>query len=83
MATVLVKAFELSGDNTNIELTDLLKIDASHRDNVKVLAQNNITIGKINKEGKRYFDGTGKLTRVQFAIFLDKALGSFGVVEIN
>jgi len=83
MATVIVKAFNLTGNSSSIDLIDFAKLDASHRDNVKILAQNNITIGKINQKGQRYYDGTRSLTRVQFSIFLDKALNSFEVVDIS
>ncbi len=74
VATVLVKAFGLTGNDTAIQLTDIHSIDESHRENVKILAQNGITIGKQNVKGERYFDGNDSLKRVQFAIFLDKSM---------
>lgn len=77
MATVLVKAFELQEKNIDVDLIDLDRINMSHRNNVKILAQNKITIGKQNSNGERYYDGNGDLARVQFAIFLQKALESY------
>lgn len=74
MATVLVKAFNLKETDASINLDDIDKIGSSHRDNVKILAQNKITTGKPNGKGGYYFDGNGDLFRSQFAIFLDKAM---------
>ncbi|WP_121616370.1 S-layer homology domain-containing protein [Virgibacillus halodenitrificans] len=74
MATVLVGALNLQQKNTAVDLTDLERIDLSHRHNVEILAQNEITVGKTDKNGDRYFDGNGALKRIQFAIFLDKAM---------
>ncbi|MGY0691358.1 S-layer homology domain-containing protein [Virgibacillus sp. FSP13] len=74
MATVLVKAFALQEKDIDVNLIDLHRIDMSHRNNVKILAQNGITIGKQNSNGERYYDGTEDLKRVQFAIFLRKTM---------
>lgn len=74
MATVLVGAFDLKETGEPVELIDLEDINSSHRQNVKILAQNNITIGKLNSHNERYFDGRGDLYRSQFAIFLKKAM---------
>lgn len=74
MASVLVRAFDLKDTGEEIELIDLEQIDASHRENVKILAQNNITTGKVNSNGERYFDAEGKLTRLQFTLLLHRAL---------
>ncbi|WP_106496137.1 S-layer homology domain-containing protein [Lentibacillus sp. Marseille-P4043] len=74
MATVLVQAYGLPATHTDVDFTDLNKIDNSHRENVKILAQHNITMGKQNEDGSRYYDGTDNLKRVQFAIFLDKMM---------
>lgn len=73
-ASVLVRAFELEENDTDVNLIDLNKIGDSHRDNVEILAQNNITIGKLNSNGQRYFDGADNLNRVQFALFLYRSL---------
>lgn len=74
MASVLVRAFEMEDNEANVEFADMNKIDSSHKDNVRILAQNNITKGKVNKHGDPYFDGRGALMRVQFAVFLNKGL---------
>ncbi|GAB4073730.1 hypothetical protein GCM10028778_12330 [Barrientosiimonas marina] len=74
MATVLVGAMGLEATGEPVELTDIADIGASHRQSVRILAQNKITIGKTNANGDHYYDGTGKLTRTQFAILLKKAM---------
>lgn len=74
LATVLVGALDLEGNDTTVKLTDLDKINKSHRNNVEIFAQNKITIGKPDNKGNRYFDGNGDLKRVQFAVFLNKAM---------
>lgn len=74
MATVLVRAFQLKDLNMNVNLIDLNKIAKAHRPNVKILAQNQITTGKLNKKGQRYFDAADHLTRVQFAMLLKRTL---------
>lgn len=74
MATVLVGAFHLAENDSSVELVDLKDINESHRQNVKILAQNDITRGKLNQNNERYFDGRDHLTRSQFAVFLQKAM---------
>ncbi|WP_047984686.1 S-layer homology domain-containing protein [Ornithinibacillus californiensis] len=74
VATVLVKSFQLQDNNLEVELIDLQDIDISHRNNVNILAQHQVTVGKVDEEGNRYFDGGDTIKRVQFAIFLDKIL---------
>jgi hypothetical protein len=74
VATVIVKAFNLTDIGADVNLVDLNSISPSHRENVKILAQHGITIGKVNEKGERYFDGAASIARVQFAIFLDKAM---------
>ncbi|WLV24421.1 S-layer homology domain-containing protein [Aciduricibacillus chroicocephali] len=76
MATVIVQAFDLRGNDSTINLIDFDKVDSSHRDNVKILAQNGVSIGKLNKKGERYFDASAPLKRVHFAVFLEKAMKS-------
>ncbi|QDP41521.1 S-layer homology domain-containing protein [Radiobacillus deserti] len=73
-ATVLVKAFRLYDNYEKVSLNDLDKISPSHQENVKILAQHQITVGKQQDDGTRYFDGDGNLKRIQFAIFVDKLL---------
>src|SRR5690606_39069267 len=60
--------------NNPVELIDIDRISPTHQNNVKVLAQNGVTIGQINDKGERYYDPFNRLKRVQFAIFLDRAL---------
>lgn len=72
MASVIVRAFNLQDNGMPTELVDLKKISPSHRQNVKILSQHEITTGKTNKKGERYFDAGGTLTRVQFALFLHR-----------
>lgn len=74
MATVLVKAFNLHGNDNPVDLVDIDLIGSSHQANVEILAQNNITLGKLNQNNERYFDGYGVLFRSQFATFLDKTM---------
>lgn len=74
MASILVRAYDLKDLGTPVELSDIDKINPSHRENVNILAQHGITIGKIGPNGERYFDGTAPVTRVQFAIFLSRAM---------
>lgn len=81
MATVLVTAFTLKGNDNPVDFTDLDKIGSSHRKNVEILAQNNITQGKQASNGKRYFDGDDQLKRVQFAIFLQLSMQKGTPVE--
>ncbi|QDP41520.1 S-layer homology domain-containing protein [Radiobacillus deserti] len=74
MATVLVHAFDLEATNEEVDLKDLESIGSSHRENVKILAQHDISQGSLDKNGNRVFNGGQDLKRVQFAIFLDKTL---------
>jgi|GEM_PF-5680134 len=74
MATVLVKAFNLKANGKEVDLADLQKVNAAHRENVKILAQHGISVGKMGQDGQHYFDGGVSLNRVQFAVFLDKSL---------
>lgn len=81
MATVLVRALKLKGNDNPVNLIDLNKIDPSHRENVKILAQNNITKGKSKKNGDRYFDAKAPLKRVQFAVFLHTSMLVKGLID--
>src|SRR5699024_6069980 len=74
MATVLVGAFHLAENDSSVELVDSKEINESHRQNVKILAQNDITRCTLNQNNERYFDGRHHLTRSQFAVFLQKAM---------
>lgn len=74
MASVLVRAYPLKAQTTPVNLTDIKKIDRAHHNNVKVLAQHQITLGKLTDQGERYFDGGGNLNRVQFVMLLHRIL---------
>lgn len=74
MASVLVRAFHLKETSKTRQFIDLPNTDPSHRENIIVLAQNNITLGKQNSKGQLYFDAEGLLNRIQFSIFLYRAL---------
>lgn len=82
MASVLVRAFNLKDRNKPVNIVDLQQIDPSHRKNVQILAQNNITVGKLNNKGERYFDADGYLNRVQFASLLYRSM-EVGEIEFE
>ena len=77
MASVLVGAFDLEDTGEPVHLIDLNKIDPSHRENVKILAQHKITLGKTNKHGQKYFDASANLSRVQFTQLLHRTLEEY------
>lgn len=70
MATVIVRAFDLKDTGKEVTFTDEAKISASHRENVKILAQNGITTGKADGS----FDPKGTVSRAHFATFLQRAV---------
>lgn len=74
MATVIVKAFEIEENRSPVDFEDFNQISTSHMENVRILAQNGISIGNEHSDGKRYFEGRSGLRRVHFAIFLNKAM---------
>lgn len=74
MASVLVRAMDLKDNGKAVSLIDLDTIDPSHRQNVKILAQHEISLGKVNNNGQYYFDAADNVTRVQFTLFLHRAL---------
>ncbi|MFZ4451641.1 S-layer homology domain-containing protein [Salibacterium aidingense] len=70
MATILVRAFDLEpidGEDPNV--ADLDDVHESHRDNVRTLAQYNITDTADNM-----FRPDETVTRAQFAVFLERAM---------
>ncbi|MDA3128766.1 S-layer homology domain-containing protein [Aliibacillus thermotolerans] len=70
MATMLVRAFDLEpveGEKANV--VDLEDAHESHRENIEILSQYNIT---STTDGK--FRPKETVTRAQFAVFLDRAL---------
>lgn len=74
MASMLVRSFNLKDLGTNVNLADLKKIDRAHRNNVKIIAQHEITLGKLNKKNERYFAANDFLNRVQFATLFHRTL---------
>ena len=71
MASVLVRAFDLKPKSgVNVTINDLAKISASHVDDVKVLYQNGVTVGKANGV---YAPKDG-VTRAEFSVFMYRAL---------
>ncbi|MCA1040315.1 5'-nucleotidase C-terminal domain-containing protein [Bacillus infantis] len=70
MASVLVRAFDLKDNNTEVSFTDWDKIKEVHQEDVKILAQHGITIGM--KDGS--FDPASPVNRASFAAFLYRAL---------
>ncbi|OXT15091.1 hypothetical protein B9K06_23070 [Bacillus sp. OG2] len=70
MASVLVRAFGLEATDEEISFTDWSKVSESHRENVKILAQNGITTGK--EDGS--FDPKSAVNRATFATFLYRAI---------
>lgn len=83
MASVLVRAFDLKANDKEVSFTDWDKISPSHRENVKILAQNDITTGK----GDGSFDPKSAINRAQFVTFLYRAMGEVApaaeVVEVT
>jgi 2',3'-cyclic-nucleotide 2'-phosphodiesterase (5'-nucleotidase family) len=69
MATILVRAFKLQKKDMPVKLSDLGHVSASHKANVEILFQNGITKGSNGK-----FNPHKQTTRVQFAVFLQRAL---------
>lgn len=74
MASMLVRSFNLKDDGSQVNLVDLDRIDSAHRNNVKIIAQHEITSGKLNKNNERYFAADDYLNRVQFAILFYRTL---------
>lgn len=72
MASVLVRSFDLKTvvNAEDVSFKDFDNISPDHQKDVKVLAQNGITLG--NTDGT--FDPKGAVTRASFAVLLDRAL---------
>ncbi|SDH24009.1 S-layer homology domain-containing protein [Alteribacillus persepolensis] len=70
MATILVRAFDLEHrDDVDAVVNDLDEANASHKENIEILAQYGIT-----NTGDGNFRPKETVTRAQFAVFLDRAL---------
>jgi hypothetical protein len=70
MATILVRAFGLQANETEVTLTDLDTVSKHHIGDVKVLFQNGITTGKADGS----FDPTATISRAEFSIMLYRAM---------
>jgi trimeric autotransporter adhesin len=79
MASVLVRAFDLEDTGEEVSFTDWERISPSHRENVKILAQNGITTGKADGS----FDPKSAVSRAHFVTFLYRAMGTEVVKEIE
>ncbi|MGY4688458.1 S-layer homology domain-containing protein [Salibacterium sp. K-3] len=70
MATILVRAFDLEAkEDSDAEVADLDEANASHQENIEILAQYEITSTENNM-----FRPKETVNRAQFATFLDRAL---------
>ncbi|WP_456277577.1 S-layer homology domain-containing protein [Bacillus sp. AK128] len=73
MATILVRAFGLEAKpGVEVNFSDIDQADAAHRENILILAQNEITTGKDNGT---WFDNHGLVSRQHLAVFAYRALG--------
>lgn len=70
MASVLVRAFDLEGDASAINVSDMDDISEAHMEDVITLYQNGVTNGNTNGT----FGPKAKVNRAQFAVFLSRAL---------
>lgn len=70
LATTLVRAFNLKDTGETVTLKDWSKISASHRENVKILAQHGITRG----DEKGNYNPKTNVSRATFTIMLYRSL---------
>ncbi|MDX1807357.1 MAG: S-layer homology domain-containing protein, partial [Paenisporosarcina sp.] len=70
MASVIVRAFNLSPTHKAIEFSDIHSASNGHKNDILTLAQNGITFGYSNGT----FKPKEKINRVNFAVFLYRAL---------
>jgi len=79
MASVIVRAFNLEVIHKPVEFKDIHTASIAHKNDIMILAQNGITIG--------YADGTfkpkEKINRVNFAVFLHRALEQSNSLEVE
>ncbi|SFE60281.1 S-layer homology domain-containing protein [Alteribacillus iranensis] len=82
MATILVRAFDLEPlEGVEADVADLEDAHESHRDNIEILAQHNIT-----STADGMFRPKETVTRAQFAAFLDRAMSieePTDIAEVN
>lgn len=79
MATTLVRAFNLKDTGEQLTFKDWTKISASHRENVKILAQHGITTGR--EDGS--FDPKATVNRATFSVMLHRALVATNQIAKN
>lgn len=79
MATTLVRAFDLKETGKELTFKDWNKISESHRENVKILAQHEITTGR--EDGT--FDPKATVNRVTFSVMLHRALVATNKIAKN
>lgn len=77
MAKVVVNAFGLEGNDKEVEIKDLDKALAEHRENIIILAQNGVTMPVAG-----YFSPSDSVTRIQMASFLVRAYEKAETVEV-
>lgn len=78
MASVLVRAFDFKATGDSVDLIDLDKAHASHRENIKILAQNGISVNE-----DKTFDPKDPVSRAHFATFLYRSMVATGMLAEN
>ena len=77
LATTLVRAFNLKDTGKKVTFSDINKISPSHLENVKILAQHNITRGDENGN----FNPKSTVSRATFTVMLYRALENAGQLK--
>lgn len=77
IASVLVRAFSLQMTDAPVTFKDWDKIGASHRDNVKILAQHGVVVPR--QDGT--FDPKAPVDRVTFTVMLHRSLVATGKLK--
>ncbi|GLB58997.1 S-layer homology domain-containing protein [Cytobacillus sp. NCCP-133] len=78
MASVLVRAFDFEATGEAVDLIDLDKAHSSHRENIKILAQNGISVNE-----DKTFDPKDPVSRAHFATFLYRSMVATGMLAEN
>lgn len=79
LATTIVRAFKLKDTGKAVTFTDWDKINASHRTNVKILAQHGISTGRQGG----FFDPKATVDRATFAVLIHRTLVKTGKIGAN
>ena len=69
MASVIARAYGLQGTNDNVELSDLDQSSPTHREDIEVLYQNEVTTGRADGS----FAPKADINRHEFAIMIARA----------